>query len=246
MAIDPRLAAVEKRLDSVERILAVTGGKGGIGKSVVATTLSIVLARAGRSSGLLDLDLTGPTAHVLLGAQPKAPREEFGVRPQVVDGVSFMSVACFSGTSPAPLRGEDVTNVLLEILAITNWGKLDTLTIDMPPGLGDAALDVVRLIPRAEHLVVATGSRVVLETVRRNVEVLNRYRARILGMVGNMDRGDDSLVRELAAAHGVRFLGSLPYDETIESRVGIPDRLGDSDLARALERCVREEHPGPA
>jgi ATP-binding protein involved in chromosome partitioning len=186
--VDPRLAVVERRLEGVERIVAVTGGKGGIGKTLVASTVALALARSGRRAGLLDLDLTGPSDHVVLGVEPGFPREEFGVEPPEVHGVRFMSITCFAGDTPAPLRGADVTDALLELLAITRWGELDTLVVDMPPGLGDTLLDAVRLVGRAEHLLVATASRVVLETVRKNLQLLLRMGASVAGVVETMSR----------------------------------------------------------
>ena len=239
-SFDPRIAGIGKRLEKVGRVIAVTGGKGGIGKSVVASTLALVAARKGLRAGLLDLDLTGPTAHVLLGVEARLPTEEFGVDPLDADGVAFMSIACFAGESPAPLRGHDVTNALIEILAITNWQELDLLVVDMPPGLGDASLDVVRLLPRAEHLVIATASKLVLETVRRSLGLLTSSRAEILGVLENMrresvDTAESDAVSELARKHGVPFLGALPFDDTLESRLGSTRMIAASRVAEALE-----------
>ena len=139
-----------------------------------SSTLAATLAAAGRRTGLLDLDFTGPCGHLVLGALPVFPDEDFGILAQQVAGVHFMSIACFAGATPAPLRGADVSNALIELLAITRWGELDTLVIDMPPGLGDAALDIVRLLPRAQYLVVTSSARLVVETVRRTLTLLHR------------------------------------------------------------------------
>ena len=188
--LDPRYAAVDARLEGVKKILAVTGGKGGIGKSFVSSALAASLAAGGRRVGLLDLDFTSPSAHVILGFETGFPSEEFGIDPHVHHGVHTMSIAHFAGDAPAPLRGDDVTNALLELLAITRWGELDVLVIDMPPGLGDAALDTIRLLGRAEYLVVAQESKVVLESVRRAMELLRRLEAPMIGMVENMQRRD--------------------------------------------------------
>jgi len=196
--MDPRLAVVDKRLAGVDRVLAVTGGKGGTGKSVVASTLALILAGQGSSTGLLDLDFTGASDHLILGAESRFPTEEFGVDPLPVHGVGFMSVTLFAGGKPAPLRGEDVTNALLELLAITRWGDLDFLVIDMPPGLGDMTLDTIRLLPRAEYLAVATDSRVVLGMVRKTLQLHGALRTRVRGIVENMQRRDTSAVVELA------------------------------------------------
>ena len=237
--MDPRLSVVDRRLERVGRILAVTGGKGGIGKTLVASTLALALAESGRRTGLLDLDLTGPSDHVVLGVEPGFPREEFGVEPPEIHGVRFMSITCFAGDTPAPLRGSDVTDALLELLAITSWGELDTLVLDMPPGLGDAMLDAVRLVGRAEHLVVATASRVVLETVRKNLQLLLRMGASVAGVVENMSRDGSARVREEAEERGVPFLGVLPFDEDVEAATGDPARLLGTRVGAAVRELAR-------
>ena len=127
MDLDPRPAVIEKRLSDVKRVLAVTGGKGGIGKSMVASTLALVLREAGHCVGLLDLDFTGPCDHIILDIQGPFPEEVFGLVPPEVHGLRFMSVTHFVGEAPAPLRGEDVSNALIELLCITQWGDLDFL-----------------------------------------------------------------------------------------------------------------------
>lgn len=232
--MDPRAGIIDRRVSGVGRIIAVTGGKGGIGKSQVATGLALVLAHADRRVGLLDLDFTGPCDHIALGAAGGFPEEEFGITPPVVGGIHFMSITHFIGNDPAPLRGADMSNALIELLAITQWGDLDCLVIDMPPGLGDATLDVVRLLPRAEYLVVATRSRLVVETVRRTLELLRRLQTPMLGVVENMARSDSDRVPDLAARFGVPFLGSLPFDEELEEALGDPDQLANTRFGREV------------
>ena len=237
--IDPRFAAVDARLEGVKRILAVTGGKGGIGKSFVASTLAAVLAHAGRRVGLLDLDFTSPSDHVILGFETGFPSEEFGIDPHVHHGVHTMSIAHFAGDAPAPLRGDDVTNALLELLAITRWGELDVLVIDMPPGLGDAALDTIRLLRRAEYIVVAQSSKVVLASVRRAMRLLRNIEAPMLGMVENMHRREGDAVGALAASFEVPILGRLPYDDEVEDALGDVDALLETAPAMALRDAAQ-------
>jgi ATP-binding protein involved in chromosome partitioning len=233
--IDPRAAAVEKMLAGVERIVPITGGKGGIGKSLVATLLALAVARRGRAVGLLDLDMTGPCTHLLLGIDDRFPAEDFGVDPWVHDGIRFMSVSCFAGDTPAPLRGTDLTNALLEILAITRWGRLDALIVDMPPGLGDTTLDTARYLSRAEFVAVATPSRVVLETVRRTLRLLGRLDLRVAGLVENMGRGDAAGARSLAESCAVPFLGTIPHDDELEAATGDRGRLARTEAGRSAE-----------
>jgi len=232
--MDPRLAVVEQRLAGVDRIVAVTGGKGGTGKSVVASTLALTLAGQGKRTGLLDLDFTGASDQLILGAENGFPTEEFGIDPAPVHGIGFMSVTLFAGGTPVPLRGGDVTNALLELLAITRWRELDYLVIDMPPGLGDVTLDTIRLLPRAEYLAVATDSRVVLGMVRKTLQLHRTLRTRVCGIVENMKRRDGPIVAEFARELDVPYLGALPFDEALEAAIGDPEQLAQTPFAAAV------------
>ncbi|MBK8014316.1 MAG: P-loop NTPase [Deltaproteobacteria bacterium] len=240
--LDPRPSVIRDRLSGVARVVCVSAGKGGVGKSSVASTLALLGAEQGMAVGLLDLDLTGPTDHVILGARLGFPSEEYGIDPERHAGISFLSVAHFLGMDAAALRGGDVTNTLLELLAIARWGALDALVIDMPPGLGDTALDVHRYLPKAAHLVVSTPSRLACESVRRCLSLLSKQGAPVLGVVENMKaKADDSTeVAELAAAFGLRHLGSLPRDPDLESALGTPERVRATAFASALRPIATE------
>jgi ATP-binding protein involved in chromosome partitioning len=128
---------------------------------------------------------------------------------------------------------------MIELMAITQWGELDVLVIDMPPGLGDTALDAVRLLRRAEYLAVTTASRVVIETVRRTLDLLGKLDCPVLGVVENMKRRDSPAVRELAESTGTRLLGSIPFDEGLEAAIGDATRLRDSGVANSLRRIAQ-------
>jgi len=108
---------------------------------MIATMLALTLANKGCKVGLFDLDFTGPSTHIILGAQKTVLKEEKGIVPPTVQGLQYMSLIYFVGDNPAPLRGADVSNALIELLSVTQWGQLDFLVIDMPPGIGDAVLD---------------------------------------------------------------------------------------------------------
>src|SRR5512136_1450517 len=134
--IDPRTSVIEHRLGVIGRIVAVSSGKGGVGKSLVATTLALALARKGHRVGLFDLDFTSPSTHLILGAGGVKPKEDKGVLPADVCGLEYMSLVYYTSDQAAPLRGIDTSNALIELLAVTIWGRLDFLVIDMPPGIG--------------------------------------------------------------------------------------------------------------
>ena len=233
-AIDPREVVVDERLSGVTRIVGVTGSKGGIGKSVVASTLALALADRGVNVGLFDLDFTSPSDHVVLGIDRSFPDEEFGIDPHRVHGIEMMSVAFFAGDAPIPLRGDAATSALLELLAITRWGELDVLVLDMPPGLGDTSLDVIRLMPRLEFLLVGNGSRVVIESVRRALALFAELDVPMVGLVENMRRDQSDAVTALAAEFAVPFLGSIPYDDSLEGALGDVDRLRSTEVYRTI------------
>lgn len=243
--MDPRPAVVQRRLARVGRILAVTGGKGGIGKSSVSVGLALGLAGEGARVGLLDLDLTGPSDHVILGVERPTLTEDAGLVPMLVAELRFLSVAAIVGERAAPLRGEDVSNAVLELLAVTNWGRLDALVVDMPPGFGDALLDVVRLLPRAEYVVVATPSPLVLETVGKALELLRRLELPVVGLVQNLRRDDEPSVTDRLPVGDLPLLGSIGYDPLYEAALGDLGRLAATRFMQEMAAVARIVAAGP-
>jgi len=233
--MDPRVAIIEERLKSIKKIIAVAAGKGGVGKSTVATGLALVLSEMGHNVGLFDLDFYGPSTHVILGASEEIqPTEERGIVPPKVHGIEFMSLVFYTGKNPAPLRGPDLTNALIELLAITRWGELDFLIVDMPPGLGDTTLDAIRLLKNPNFLVVTTPSRIAYETVSKLVALLSELGIPILGVIENMRRPSD----RARASFGVRVLGELPFDEGLEDALGDPGRFLQTEFAQRLHEIA--------
>ena len=147
----------------------------------------------------------------------------------MVSGVKLMSVSFFSGDQAVPLRGANVSDAMLELLAVTQWGGLDFLIIDMPPGINDAALDVIRLIPRAEVLAVTTPSVMARSVLERSLALYRRLRVPVLGVVANMDRGGD-------ADRNAKW--SLRWDEGLEKALGRPEMILRTGFAKDLEKMV--------
>jgi ATP-binding protein involved in chromosome partitioning len=238
MELDPRLSVIDTRLAGIKRLIAVSGGKGGIGKSVTSSLLALTLSRLGYRVGLLDLDLSAPSTHVILGIADGYPKEEKGIVPPEVHGIAYMSIVYFTGDEPTPLRGTDISNALLELLAITQWGSLDFLIVDMPPGIGDIAMDVVRWLKKAEFLVVTTASRVALETVKKVIKMLKELHMPIIGVIENMKLHESSVVNEALQEFEVPLLGAIAFDKNFEDSIGDVNRLLESEVAARLNEIV--------
>jgi ATP-binding protein involved in chromosome partitioning len=234
MGYDPRYAVIDRRLERVGRIVAVSSGKGGVGKSLIASVMSLALASTAKRVGLFDLDFAGSSAHVVLGAEGLYPVEDKGILPPSIHGVDFMSVVHYVGETAAPMRGEDVCNTITELLAITRWERLDVLIVDMPPGLGDATMDTIRLLPRAEFLAVTTASKMAMPVVTRVLHMLKEMKVPILGVVENMASRTDATDPPASVAD-IPLLGSIPYDPGLEAALGCPERLLATDFGIAVK-----------
>ena len=234
--VDPRTSMINKRLKRISRIIAVSSGKGGVGKSLVATTLALTLGRKGCKVGLFDLDFTSPSTHIILGAKNAQPKEEKGIVPPVVKGLEYMSLIYYCGDNAVPLRGADVSNALIELLAVTRWSQLDYLVIDMPPGIGDTVLDLIRLVKRVEFLIVTTPSRLAFETVKKQLSLLQELKMPIIGVVENMKMNSAQSIQQQTEKLGIAFLGEIPYDLKVEEAIGDETKL----LGTALAQKVKE------
>lgn len=237
--IDPRTSIINERLSRINRIIAVSSGKGGVGKSMVATTLALTLAHKGCKVGLFDLDFTSPSTHIILGAQSVQPKEEKGIVPPTVNGLEYMSLVYFVGENPAPLRGVDVSNALIELLAVTQWGTLDFLVIDMPPGIGDAILDLVRLINRIEFLIVTTPSLLAFETVKKQVALLVELKMPIIGVIENMKMDVAEGIEVETGKLGLKYLGEIPYDPLVEVAIGNESKLLNTVIGKKLGKVAK-------
>jgi ATP-binding protein involved in chromosome partitioning len=234
--IDPRLDVIGKRLEPVGRIIPVSSAKGGVGKSVCAALLALSFSRQGYRTGLLDLDFQGASAHLLLDVQLDFPEEESGIKPLRTGNLDFMSFAAFSREHAVPLRGSDVSQAMLELLAITIWDPLDILLIDMPPGIGDEIFDVLRYLRNPEFLVVMTPSHLVRHVVERLLAMLSELKVPMIGVIENMvHSGADAHAVELAEKYGTTVLGTIPFEEGIDDLLAaaargnpLPEELAES------------------
>ena len=236
--VDPRASIVNERLRRVRRIIAVSGGKGGVGKSLFASAFALTLATKGFKVGLFDLDFTSPSTHTILGVQDLQPREEKGIVPPQFQGLEYMSIVYYSGDHATPLRGADVSNALIELLAIVRWGKLDYLILDMPPGIGDATLDLVKLVERIEFLIVTTPSQLAFETVKKLTGLLQTMRIRVIGIVENMKFAHSDTIRRETKTLGLAFIGEIRFDAGIEESIGKTDKLLGTAFAKKVKQLA--------
>ena len=237
--MDVRESVIGKRLRNINRIICVASGKGGVGKSLIASTLALKLEGKGYNVGILDLDLYGPSSHIILGFNKKGfPDEDKGIIPSKINDIKFMSIIYFSDDKPSPFRGLDISNIIIELLAITQWGSLDYLIIDMPPGIGDETLDIIRLIKNCEFIVVTTPSKVAMGAVKKLLLILTELKIPILGVIENMVIKNSNLIKNQIKNMDLSYLGSIIFDTNLEESIGKPKKLLKTDMVNDLENIL--------
>ncbi|MCR6691890.1 MAG: P-loop NTPase [archaeon YNP-LCB-003-016] len=241
--MDPRIIAINERVKSIRNVIAVVSGKGGVGKSIISTIMALQLSRMGYKVGLLDTDFTSPSTHIILNAEELTPKEDRGVIPPEIHGLKYMTITYYTKNNPTPLRGIDVSNALIEILSITRWGDLDYLIIDAPPGISDIILDLLRINWRIKFIVVATPSKLALETVRKLIKLLEEQGGDIIGIIVNMVMG---IVTTEYRGLGKRVLVEIPFQQDLEDKIGDVEELLESMIGRKVEEALKlivEESP---
>ena len=181
---------IEKfRLDSIRHIVAVASGKGGVGKSTISVNLAVALAASGAKVGLLDADIYGPSQGTLLGlpADTRPDVQNDLLEPIEAHGVRCMSMSfVMSERTPAIWRGPMASGAMQQLLTQTDWGELDYLIVDMPPGTGDIQLTLAQRVPLAGAVIVTTPQDVALLDARKGIEMFRKVEVPVLGIVENM------------------------------------------------------------
>jgi ATP-binding protein involved in chromosome partitioning len=250
---DIRAHAVQrnlKPLGEISNVVAVASGKGGVGKSTVAVNLALAWAAQGARVGILDADIYGPSQPLMLGLAGERPASPDGkhLRPLTSHGVSAMSIGFLvDAEQPMVWRGPMVTQALTQLLTETQWGALDYLVVDMPPGTGDIQLTLAQRVPVAGAVIVTTPQDIALADARKGLKMFEKVSVPVLGIVENMSvhicsncghsehvfgaGGGERMAREYA----VRLLGELPLDAHIreEADGGRPTVVAAPDSARA-------------
>lgn len=225
---------------AAKSVIAVASGKGGVGKSTIATSLAYGLSRAGSKVGLMDADVYGPSIPHLLGSDQRPQILNNRIQPVVVDGLTVMSMGFLIPPGEAVVwRGPMLHGAITQFLRDTDWGNLDYLIIDMPPGTGDIALTLSQLLPLTGAVVVCTPQDVALLDAVKAIAMFRKVNIEVLGMVENMshflctscgtrhDIFGSGGARQRAAELNVPFLGEVPLN--IEMRVlGDQGKIGAS------------------
>ena len=174
-------------ISGVKNIIAVGSGKGGVGKSTVAVNLAISMAKLGYAIGLLDADVYGPNVPLMMGINETPYAQGQRIRPLEAHGIKLMSMGFLNpGDKPLVWRGPMLNSVIQQFLRNVDWGELDYLVIDLPPGTGDVQLTLIQTTPLTGAVVVTTPSDVALEDARKAVKMFEQVREPVLGIVENM------------------------------------------------------------
>lgn len=267
----PGVKAVEVKLDSnvpndgrsrgllqlpIRNAIAIASGKGGVGKSTVAVNLAVALAQQGARVGLLDADIYGPNVPTMMGVERLPAPQNQKLVPAEAYGVKMMSIGFLvKPDQPLIWRGPMLHSAIRQFLTDVNWGELDYLIVDLPPGTGDAALSLAQSLPLSGSVIVTLPQQVSLDDARRGLEMFRQLDVDIFGIVENMSylelpNGERMDVfgsgggERLAKEAGVPFIGAIPMDPAVRTGgdEGKPVVVTqpDSAVAKALQQITKD------
>ncbi|MFC7098688.1 Mrp/NBP35 family ATP-binding protein [Halobaculum marinum] len=228
-SVDTGLSADEEVLPNVKNVIAVASGKGGVGKSTVAVNLAAGLSQLGARVGLFDADVYGPNVPRMVDAEeaPRATEQETIVPPQKY-GMKLMSMAFLVGEDdPVIWRGPMVHKLLTQLVEDVEWGALDYLVLDLPPGTGDTQLTILQTLPLTGAVIVTTPEEVALDDANKGLRMFGKHDTNVLGIVENMsgfvcpDCGNEHDIfgkgggKQFAADNDLPFLGGVPLDPAV-------------------------------
>ena len=244
-----------QKVSGVDRIIAIGSGKGGVGKSTVSSNLAVALAREGRRVGLLDADIYGPSQPKMMGVmkRPASPDGKI-IIPLEAHGVTLMSIGFMVDPEKAVVwRGPMLMGALQQMLGQVQWGELDVLLVDLPPGTGDVQLTLCQKTEVTGAIVVSTPQDVALLDARKALDMFKTLNTPVLGLIENMSTyicpqcgHEEHLfghggVKKEAERIGVPFLGELPLslDVRLAGDAGTPIALGEGSAAQAYGEMAR-------
>jgi ATP-binding protein involved in chromosome partitioning len=243
-----------QRVSGVDRIIAIASGKGGVGKSTLASNLAVALARQGRRVGLLDADIYGPSQPRMMGVskRPASPDGKI-IEPLVAHGVTMMSIGLMLKDDEAVIwRGPMIMGALQQLITQVQWGKLDILIVDLPPGTGDIQLTLCQRTHLTGAIVVSTPQDVALLDARKALDMFVKLKTPVLGLVENMSTyicpncgheahifGHGGVAAE-ARKLDLPFLGEIPLslDVRVAGDAGTPIAAGQGPIAEAYARLA--------
>lgn len=239
-------------LNSIKRVIGVVSGKGGVGKSLVTSTLAVLMRRKGYNVGVLDADITGPSIPKMFGINRKAEGSEFGIYPERThNNINVMSINLLleKDDSPVIWRGPIIAGTVKQFWTDVIWGDIDYLFLDMPPGTGDVPLTVFQSIPLDGIVIVTSPQDLVSLIVKKAYNMAKSMKIPVLGIVENMsylkcpDCGKvinlygESRITEIAASLGLEVLGKMPIDPKVAELCdnGEIEKFDNSYLDSAVE-----------
>ncbi|MEY2882684.1 MAG: hypothetical protein RL490_408 [Pseudomonadota bacterium] len=239
----------------IRKLIAIASGKGGVGKSTVAANLAVALARAGHAVGLLDADIYGPSVPTLMGVEGRARLENNRLQPALVHGVKALSMGMMTDPRKAIVwRGPMASSALVQMVEQADWGVLDVLIIDMPPGTGDIQLTLAQKLKPDGAVIVSTPQDLALIDARRAIAMFGEVKVPVLGLIENMSgylcphcgEASDPFGHGGAEAEatllGVPFLGRVPLDIALRlaSDAGQPGTGAQAAVFAAIATAVGE------
>ena len=186
------------------------------------------------------MDFTSPSTHVILDAGDFYPEEDNGIIPPQVHGLKYMSIVYYARERALPLRGADISNVLVELLAMTRWNTLDFLILDMPPGISDATLDLLRFIRGVKFLLVTTPSSLAFESVRKLMDLLLELGTPVIGVIENMKMKEFPFIQQQVEDKRIKFWGEVPFDAQLEEAIGDVNKLLETEFGKKLGELIEE------
>lgn len=254
-AMEPHGGAIHKKsIPGVTHIIAVASGKGGVGKSTVASNLAVGLAQFGHKVGMMDADVYGPSLPTMMNVHTRpVVNKEKRIQPVTAHGVKCISIGLIVDPEEAIIwRGPMIMGLLRQFIQDTDWGELDYLIVDLPPGTGDAQLSLIQAVPLSGAVIVTTPQDIALADAIRGITMFRKLDVPLLGMVENMayyslpDGTRDYIFgrdggKRAAEKYGTELLAEVPLQTVIRSASdeGEPAVLGTDDVAHIFSQIAR-------